>query len=147
MFFLVKWNIFACISICLEQNMVEMSYLAEIKVKKIVFCERLREYHCFENTVLWAHSLILDFVYAHRAGWNGQIGIVWLPWKIFVYAVLFWAKKGSEITLCPSAFFPLAHLLFTCTILVRFRAFWSLIPRQQQQQQQQRSFLGPFERC
>ena len=46
------------------------------------------------------HSLILEFVYAHRAGWNGQIGSVWLPWKIFVYAVLFWAKKGSEITLC-----------------------------------------------
>ena len=46
------------------------------------------------------NSLILDFVYAHRAGCNGQIGIVWLPWKIFVYAVLFWAKKSSEITLC-----------------------------------------------
>ena len=45
------------------------------------------------------HSLILDFVYAHRAGWNGQIGSVWLTWKIFVYAVLFWAKKASEITL------------------------------------------------
>ena len=45
------------------------------------------------------HSLILDFVYAQRAGWNGQIGSVWLPGKIFVYAVLFWAKKGSEITL------------------------------------------------
>ena len=48
----------------------------------------------------WYHSLILDFVYAHRAGWNGQIGSIWLPWKIFVYAVLFWAKKVSEITLC-----------------------------------------------
>ena len=46
------------------------------------------------------HSLILEFVYAHRAGWNGQIGSVWRPWKIFVYAVLFWAKKASEITLC-----------------------------------------------
>ena len=45
------------------------------------------------------HGLILDFVYAHRAGWNGQIGSLWLPWKIFVYAVLFWAKTGSEITL------------------------------------------------
>ena len=45
------------------------------------------------------HSLILDFAYAHRAGWNVQIGSVWLPWKMFVYAVLFWAKKGSEITL------------------------------------------------
>ena len=52
------------------------------------------------NTMV--HSLILDFVYAHRAGWNGQIGSVWLPWKIFVYAVLFWAKKVSEITLCTS---------------------------------------------
>ena len=39
----------------------------------------------------------VDFVYA---GWNGQIGSVWLPWKRFVYAVLFWAKTGSEITLC-----------------------------------------------
>ena len=45
------------------------------------------------------HSLILDFVYAHRAGRNGQIGRVWLPWKIIVDAVLFWAKKSSEITL------------------------------------------------
>ena len=46
-----------------------------------------------------SHSLILDFVYAHRAGWNGQIGSVWLPWKTFVYAILFWVKTGSEITL------------------------------------------------
>ena len=47
-----------------------------------------------KNRTLVCHSLILDFVYAHRAGWNGQIGSAWLPWKMFVYAVLFWAKKG-----------------------------------------------------
>ena len=45
------------------------------------------------------HSLIIDFVYAHRAGWNGKIGSVWLNWKIFLCTVLFWAKKCSEITL------------------------------------------------
>ena len=57
------------------------------------------EWKTFLTEQLTLHSLILDFVYAHRAGWNGQIGSVWLSWKIFVYAVLFWAKKGSEITL------------------------------------------------
>ena len=48
----------------------------------------------------WFPANPLDFVYTHRAGWNGQISRVWLPWKILVYAVLFWFKKGSEITLC-----------------------------------------------
>ena len=55
--------------------------------------------------VLQSHSLILDFVYSHRAGWNGKIGSLWLPWKIFVYSVLFWAKKGSEITLWVVSYF------------------------------------------
>ena len=51
------------------------------------------------KTTRTTHSLILDFAYAYRADWNGQIGSVWLPWKIFLYAVLFRAKKVSEITL------------------------------------------------
>ena len=60
-----------------------------------------RNFRLTQNSRISAtiHSLILDFVYAHRAGWNGQIGSIWLPWKIFVYAVLFWPKKGSEIIL------------------------------------------------
>ena len=46
-FFGVKWYIFARNSICLEQNMVEMSYLAEIKVKKLSFAKG-----CVNITVL-----------------------------------------------------------------------------------------------
>ena len=34
-----------------------------------------------------------------RDGWNWENGSVWFPWKIFVSAVLFWTKTGSEITM------------------------------------------------
>ena len=67
-------------------------------------CRRYKELRNCAYFNYYIHSLILEFLYAHRAGWHCQIGIVWLPWKIFVYAVLFWAKNRSEFTLCIAGF-------------------------------------------